>query len=341
MNNSEISFYVDTMIIESFADQSIVKTAEPGMVMSLIQKVKDYAMSHIDPNDKAGSVLNLLSPGVISMTLGALTVPWLGLLVGLAVSVFHVDVASILRTTYEKVASLVSSNKQISSTQVESAVTDAVKSNPPQIQENKEDASVVDSFLKQESLHTRLHNARMVKLAIIQYSNKEIIKEAQLAQLAPKLIGILVKVITWIFSVILASGGLMIAGDVVNKFVGRPTTPAKLTPPAEPVSNATQTKFKPTSFANDKFDNSNRLQNYTNTKDGIQQMLIDFANDVYSGLQGLEPIIKSTPGFIAITNIIANFNSNAAGDNIVYVPDVFFSKKHIVDKFIDDVAAKS
>jgi hypothetical protein len=70
-------------------------------------------------------------------------------------------------------------------------------------------------------------------------------------------------------------------------------------------------------------------------------MLVDFAKDVYDGLDGKENIIKQTPGYRVVLDRILFFNRNTPNSTLIFIPREFSSKKQIVDIFIDDVAAKS
>ena len=82
----EISFYVDTMIVETLlTDSHLVKSAQAGgFISGLIGKVKDYFGAHFNSENKAGSVINMLAPGVISIGLGAMGLPWLGAMLAFA-----------------------------------------------------------------------------------------------------------------------------------------------------------------------------------------------------------------------------------------------------------------
>src|SRR5882724_5607663 len=95
--NGEIDFYVDTLIVSSILNNNnLHKYADAGMITSLIDKVKGYVSNHIDPTDKAGSLINILGPGAISATFSAMGLSWLGMLIGLAMRVFNIDVKGII-----------------------------------------------------------------------------------------------------------------------------------------------------------------------------------------------------------------------------------------------------
>jgi hypothetical protein len=114
-SSREISFYVDTLIVQTILeDQTLTKKAEAsGLVMGLIDKVKEYVGNHINSEDKVGSFLNIIAPGAITVAFSAMGLRWLGVLIGLSMNVFHIDVKGILSSIYDKIKSLLSSKKQL------------------------------------------------------------------------------------------------------------------------------------------------------------------------------------------------------------------------------------
>ena len=96
--NSQVSNYVDLLVTEMVLEDTIFsKKAQVASIMSsVVDKIKNYVNNNIDPNDKVGSVLNMVAPGIISTTLGAFGLGKLGMLFGLAARFFHIDIAGIL-----------------------------------------------------------------------------------------------------------------------------------------------------------------------------------------------------------------------------------------------------
>jgi hypothetical protein len=360
ISNRDIGFYVDCMIVEAIAsDPKLYKTAEGGgLVMSLIDKVKGYVGNNIDPNDKAGSLINILGPGVIFTAFKAFGFGWLGLLISLAMRIFHIDVSGIVTSIWDKLKGMISGDKQVSSTQVDAMVQSAVQDHVKPA--TQEEADQAEQVLK-KSYDQMMRDARMVKLTMIEYSTGKMKKEAGFLDLfntrKMKTTNILTKVLGWIFKVSLASAGLMVAGDVVNKFLGRPNAldgsvqkgkpvqqdSSSSAPPAAVMPVTSQTKFKANTAY--KVEHNNTGVSWTepvsNNEGAIGTMLVGFAKDVYSGLDGKESIIQGTAGFQAIADRITFFNRNATGSQVVFIPPEFHSKKQMVDYFIDDVAEKA
>jgi len=344
--NSELAFHVETRIAEILlSDNSLHKVGTDGTVSSLTDKVKDYVMHHIDKDDVVGSLVNILAPGVLSMAIGG----WFGILLGLALRVFNVDIYSIFTSIWSSLKPSLSGDQKVSSQQVDQIVHGAVREHAG--------ASATASW----------QDIRMLKLAMIEYdAHVRNIKQARRSTLDDfsRLLGgsrygrgaafvdLLGKVLSWVFKVALASAGLMVAGDVVNKILhrpsalddtiqkGKPTDPEISAPPCA----STQTKFKVNpSYHEENYNTkeSDWTERAPNTQSGIVNMLINFAKEVYQGLDTLDSQIKTSSTFQTLVNEIAWYNHASAGDPIVFLPTNFKSKKMVVDCFIDEVAKKT
>lgn len=366
IKNSEISFYVDSLIVETLlSNESLHKTAQAsGIFSQLIDKVKNYFASHIDPNDRSGSLLNMLAPGAISLIFSSLGFGWLGALMGLAMSVFRIDVKGILSSIWTKLKSSISGDKQTTSDEIDTMVNSSVQEHAKPSTED--DALGALTLLEDKTSSQLLRDAKILKLALIEYeSNKKLQKLAGPSFLSmfngrkATTMNLLTKVLSWIFKVAVASAGLLVAGDVVNKFLGRPNaldgtiqdgkptvtpegTPSASAPAVTaPKSISKQTKFPVKStYIDEKHNigNANWMESVANNEVSIAAMLIQFAKSVYSGLDGKEATIRTSPAFEVIKDRIVTYNRASAGDTMVFIPKYFTSKKQIVDMFIDDVA---
>lgn len=358
-SNSEISFYVDSLIVEAILkDESLIKNADSGsLVSSLIEKVKGYVGNHIDPSDKAGSLINILGPGAISVAFSAMGLSWLGMLIGLAMRVFNINVKGIISSIWDKLKSAISGDKPVSSAQVDSFVQSAVQEHAKPA--TKEEAEKASATIEAKSFSQLIRDAKFVKLTMIDYESGILKKNAVMSSdffdmfntRKSKTTSILTRVLSWIFKIALASAGLMVAGDVVNKFLGRPNaidgTIQKGKPveqaPAAPVNIAKQTKFpiKP-GYVAEKYNmgDSNWTERISNDSSSIENMLIDFAKTVYDGLNGKEGLIRNSPAFQVVKDRIEFYNHASPGSPMIWLPKYFSSKKQIVDYFIDDVASK-
>jgi hypothetical protein len=144
----------------------------------------------------------------------------------------------------------------------------------------------------------------------------------------------------------------MVAGDVVNKFLNRPNAidgtiqkghPTE-TVSAAPINVSKQKKFPVKSgYVSEKYNIGESIwsEDISNDPGSIENMLIDFAKDVYDGLNGKENIIRTSPAFQVVKDRIVWYNHTSPRAPMVWLPRYFSSKKQIVDYFIDDVADRT
>ena len=352
----EINFYTDTMIVQTIlSNNSLSKTAGiEEMASELIGKVKEYVGSKIKSENIVGSVLNMLAPGALAIGLGAMGMPWIGALFGVAYRLFDIDISGILHSIWTSLKGLIGGDKKTTSAEVDSVVSSAVQAhNKPATEEEARAAETkVDAQLP--ALQSQLlRDARIVKLAMIEFDriNLQSIKVSSLQSTAgigsailsifsgqkTTTVSILTRVLGWIFKVALASAGLMVVGDLINKYVLN--KPSGLDPALPPVRISTQKKFPLQPSYKDIKKTSSWVENISNNESSIGNMIISFAKKVYQGLDGLDNIIEATAGFQVIKDRIVAYNQASSGDSLVYIPTkVFKSEKEIVDFFIDDVA---
>lgn len=364
ISNSEISFCVDTMLVEAYlAEPKLYKKA--GVISDFMDRVKEYFSAHIDQKNPVSSVFNILAPGAISLLFSAIGLGKFGLLLGFLMEVFHVNVYGLFGSIAGKIRSMISGGEKVSSSQIDSAVNESVQESSTPVsmddarkgyqvlQEKTNKTAPEGSWADDNKVYSSLEllgDAKMFKLALIDYEHQKmrLTKEAGFGSFLAgfgstraKGTSLIAKIFGWIIKIALVSAGLMVAGDVANKVVGRPNaldhTYQAGTEPKEvavaPTLTATQTKFP--------FKGDAPLQGtwpLTNSPANISNMLVQFAKDVYNGLDGKESIIQSSPAFQDVKEQIEWFNVHNPGTAVIFIPKEFTTKKHIVDHFIDDVA---
>lgn len=369
---SEISLYVDAMIVEAIiADPTIiVKQADMGgSVLTLMNKIKDYFATKFPDTStsKVDDVLQFITPGAIFTLLRYLTSPWIAAIVALAQQVFNINVVGIIKSIYDNVKSLISDGKLVSSQQIDSAVSSAIDSNHSTVDEENAVKQLQNMKKGSHDVKQQLHNVRLIKMAAIAYQEGKFNKTAGWASgMQGKLLDVLKKLFSLIIKILLGSAGFVVAGDVIKKFLGiddkedapgstdsKPGSSAtgffsslfhKSEPPPVAVYVAKQTKFKVNpSYQNKQYNvgEDTWAEGFMNNNSGISDMLVQFAKEVYGGLNGLENFIKSIPTFTEVVRTIEFFNRTAAGSSVVFLPRIFRTKKQIVDLFIDDVAEKA
>ena len=361
MSNSQISFYVDTLLVETvLADPKLYKKA--GFVTDILTRVKDYFESKVDKEHPVSSVLNMLAPGALWLVFKGLGIGNWGLLIGLLMNVFHVDAKGILESLYDKVKGMISGGGKVSEQQIDEAVASTAQehmkpADPSEVQKGYQTLQSAPQVQqandgKVYSSLELLHDAKLIRLALIQYDsqNMRLTKSAldfkeftnMFSDTKSKGTSLLSTIFGWIIKIALVSAGLMVAGDLIRKLFGMDDDPSKpseggggkSTPvPEESGPVATQTKFP--AKGNGPVPRSLPL---INNDANIENIVIQFAKDVYSGLDGKENAIRSTPGFQMIVHKISWYNSDHKGSALTFIPPNWSSKKQLVDYFIDDVA---
>ena len=338
-----MSLLTDIVIMETIlSDRPNYKKA--SIVDEIAPRIVNYFKSKIDPNDPAGSVLDEIAPGALWIAFQAIGLGKWGMFIGLLMNVFHINVHGLLESIYDEVKPLISSGSKLSSSQIDAAVNKAVAAHSGS--SNTEEIHEGFNNLNKKSM---LQEARIISLGMIEYENQllRLTKEAGFTDFMRNYNknknqggSILGKIFGTIIKIALASAGLMVAGDIINSFLGRPNSldntyqagkEKETTDPIVPV--ATQTKYPvkgdapiPASL------------NITNSKQNIESVVLQFAKDVYSGLDGKENLIMADPTFQFIAEKIAFYNEKSKGYSTVYMPPYWKTKKQLVDNFIDEVA---
>jgi hypothetical protein len=366
-SQNRASTYIDFIIVQALLEDPLLhKKAEDGsdMISGLAGAAQHYISNNIDPNDKVGSVVNMLAPGAIWTTLGMMGMGRLGFFLGLAARFFHIDVAGILRSIGEKLKEALSGGKQMTSDQVHNIVQNAVaEHDTPATQEEAADAEQQRNQQTAQAFARDWRYAQLLSLAISQYA-----KEQRFGKITAQKSGgffsmfsnqkkasssFLARILSFLFRVFIASAGLMVLGDVMNHYLGRPNAIDNPIRDGKPVGEgpasssglpaATQKKFPlNTSYQDIHHDtvNASWVENTPNNNESIGQMLINFAKEVYQGLDGKESDIQSSPRFQTLVDTIAWYNHMAINSPVVFIPRMFSTKKQLVDAFIDDVASK-
>lgn len=319
---SAIQFYHDDLVVRSF----LRKNAQDS---SLISAITTYFSNNYDSNNPAKSIINDLAPGVVFNILSkGLGFTGIGFVFSVAMRVFHIDIYSILQKIYDQIVLNLSQNNKFTSDKVHQIVKSSVESSykePPGTQASK------------------IREAILFKAALEDY---KINKNAGVLGKAP--ISLLTSILSWFFKIALASARFMFAGDAINKVLNRPNAfdssyQEGKTPPAPfkeqtAIINSTQTKYPvKSSYTDTKYNQGTPWSvNASNTPEGIENMLIDFANEVYDIKDN--PKISNSTAFNVLKARIVAFNKSSEGDNLVFIPQYLKSKKEIVDTFIDEVA---
>jgi hypothetical protein len=348
ISNSEVSFCVDTILVETaLGDPKFYKKA--GLLSDLLSKVKDYFMAHIDKEHPVESVLKYLAPGALWILMQSIGLGKWGFFLGILADYFHVNIPGIIESMFGKVKEMISSGHPVSSGQIDAATQAVAQDHTASDEGQANDHKVYTSM-------ELLDDAKFIRLALIdyEYQKMRLVKEGGdvnnllgFGSSKSRSTSLLVKILGWIFKIALASAGLMVAGDAIHALLGTPSaltgtyqegqTPTSSSEPSVPSTPvSTQKKFQP------KGDAPLPISwPMVNTPGNIEEMIVQFAKDTYSGLDGKESLIKSLPSFQGIKEDIEWFNIHNPGTTAIFIPRRYPSKKSMVDHFIDDVAKAS
>ena len=355
MKITQASNYLDSLVIETLLQGTgLSKFAQqPSIMDSVIGKIKSYMGNNVDPNDKAGSVLDMLAPGLISTTFSLMGFGKIGMLLGFLARMFHFDLAGIFRSIWTGLKSELSSGKGTTSDAVHNIVQSAVQANssaPTAPTEATPEAAPEASPADDGStvVARQLRSAKILRLALDNPEQNEIFVYA-----ASYNKNMLSSILSFIFRVIISSAGLMVAGDTMNHYLNRPNAidnkirggqPVETSSPVAAVPEAPQqTRFPLNPSYQNAVKNTSAtwVENTTNDPSSIGQMLVNFAKEVYQGLDGHEADMQASPYFQNLVETISWYNHEAPGSPSVFIPRMFTTKKQLVDQFIGDVAAKT
>jgi hypothetical protein len=333
-----MSVFADILITETLLSptQQLYKTA--GFLDDFTATIKSYFGSKIDKDNPVPSVINLLAPAVLWKALSAIGFGGTGMLLGFLINVFDINVVELLTPLCEEVKSLVKSGKPISSSQISN-----ITNQNTQVDETDQDAGEAN-FSSAELIH----HAKILKLAIIDfetqnlrlmkedfnYHQSNLYKMAANPALKAKSTRLLMKIIGFIITTILAAAGLLVAGDVVRSIFHE--SPAHQSSPSSASTTPLSTQTKFTSKGDSALPSAIQM---INTPENIEQMLIQFAKDTYNDLDGKESSITNSSNFQTIKDQIVWFNSHHPNSSIISLPSQYSSKKQLVEHFIDQVAS--
>jgi hypothetical protein len=341
---NNVKNYNDLMLLDILlSDNNLSKKAQLGLLSgmsgNIVDTVKSYVGNHINENNKTASVINLLAPAAISAILQSFGFGGLiSKLLGLAVSVFHIDVYSVLKGIGDKLTPMLSGDQKVSKQQIDEVVSSAVKEHTGEATQQDEDAL---NKLRQKSASMQIRQVKILKIAMQSYEKSRTMYVYAMGKssfLKGGVSNMLSALLRLIFTTIISAAGFMVAGDVINSALGKPSGFTQNVAPLQSTQQTSQKRFKVKSSYQDKAFPKYMSFNIPNNEASISNMLVDFAKEIYDGLDQLGLNIRLSPGFQVVKDRIVNYNISNQGDNLVFIPSYLTSKKDIVDFFIDDVA---
>lgn len=313
MKYTNLDYLNDYILVSSHC--SLTKTAGEGF----FDDIKDQIINAVPKDGK--SLTNFLAPAVIYQLITSLTgAKWFGAVVGILVTTFKIDVASILGKMCDQIKDLISSGVSLT----KDKIADIVDSNLPQMSKTSSLDKLAFNFSKE--------------------------KETALGEFAEKLLsgnsrsGIFTKVISlfgsflrFFFITSLTAMGFLAAGSVIRSII----------PTSKNENQSQSTSPTSTSSPTQKEDNSekwsdkvfNRPKEWvierTNNKTNIENFVLDSVQKYYPSLKD-EELIKS-PAFKAIVKQIQNHNYSTSGWRMFVIPSNWKSEKDIANAVKNDL----
>ncbi len=357
MTNSKVQVYMDALVLETLLSEDLlIKNAQSGIVGSLVEKIKSLIAGHINPDDKIGSVVNMLAPGL----LWGLGFPITSIILEIAESWFGLNIANILRDVGGEIKSLVTGGHKPSSSEIEGVANRAVQSNaggePTQSQFDNALQHPLSALTALTSFNSlSLREARLYKAALLHIRDNDLIKTAGLLSTLGRFVGLktyttsaLASIIKWVVVTLLAAVGLLAVDDAAHSIVGSPSKTDFSGPSSHdnehsttvtlPVSTQTVFKVNP-AYQEERFNTTKHwIEPVSPAQIGDQ--IVQWANNIYPDTKSLTDEIKNTSGFNQVVQAIDNYNSTNTL-NITFMPPDFTSRKKVVDAFMDELAHKA
>lgn len=344
---TKINFINDTLLIESFSTNKMVKQAQsmPPYVGSVMDSVTSYVNKEFAGVDKTKAVVNLLAPGMVFFILNAAGLTWIGLLVGLLMRMFKFDASKAIDSLRSKIMSKVSSGEKFTSNEVKSLVDSVI----PSMQSSEPKLETTSSEINE-----------IIKFAYRTESLKDILDKAQEAIKGRSIHqGVMMRlfrtVLSWFAIIALASTGFMVAGDGIASLVNKgkeivspgsqpvfPTKPEKTEqvlpklPTGKPVQPQSRFTINPR-YTEENYQGKIWQVNKPNTTNNIINTIFDYIEDVYPELAKKESEVSNTPGFKAMLEHIKEYNDDIKGSNLFFMPPNYKSKKQIADLIVKDL----
>lgn len=338
----------NNLVIESLLlNDNIIKNANGSL-----SNIPDMLKSYVTPDKQnAAGVISLLIPGTLFMLLSGH--PVLRILFAVASSYYQIEIKEIIGSMLNTIKPDLASGKKISEEKIDQAAEAATADVGKETKQKSSSEEPNDEFsLENDGMNTNssynVKDIRKLSLALIAYSNDN--SELQFSKYALKA-GVtalttrfaLKTIFSWVFKIILASAGFLIVGSLLREVI-QPTSEKKQKEDSkiydQPLVVATQTKFKINPSYTDTHNADWEITMLAD-KQSIENMIINFAKEVYLGLDDADNVIKSTSTFGVVVLNILRHNKFNVGYNLVIMPKIFTSKKQIVDTFIDEVAKNS
>lgn len=296
-----------------------------SVVLNVFDKINN-------PDDRTGSIIKFLTPGVVSVIMTSLGFGIYSKILIVLLSVFGIDVNSIIASIATKIANILQSRGSIS----ENEVTDTVK-------------SAFDSgFGTSKAANMSIDTLLVKKAAGISDISKSVLQEllsnkSKSGMFSYGSKNVLTKMFIKLLVVILTSMGVLLTSEGVKHFQGKssvfderykkeksndsstslPEIAKKLTESkSSEKSDSSSLKYKVKETAN-KSSHGIWVEDIDNDQRSIEDFVIDCARDSFDIPSVSDSAIRATGAFRTIVSDIVSFNSSHINKGSVVIPSEY------------------
>lgn len=322
MKYTKLDYLNDYMLVSSFYFE---KNAQVALTEDLKTTLEKLILDKIDKTNLTQSTINFLSPAIIYQILSTLTgKKWIGVAIGLLITVFKVDVYGILGKICNELKQLISSGTKIT----EEKVTQIVDSHISQI--------------KKEGMHKVAFDFSKEQQTALSEFAKTLTGGSSRYGIFSKLISIFGGLLRFFFITSLTATGFLVAGNAIRSMLPSSTTQTNLVPTTEEKIDLPKSK-KPEQIK-DKEESS--IGNFfkkkkewvigkPNTKNNIENFVVSCVQENYPSLS--RDKITKAKSFNVVVEHIEDYNYSIPGWNMFFIPSNFKSEKDIADIIKKDI----
>lgn len=315
MKYTRVNYLSDYIVVQSFSN--LTKRAEDGFFENFKDEIIKAA-----PKD-AKSLGNFLAPAFIYQIITSLTgSKWVGTIIGILISVFKIDVMSILGKICEEIKQLVSSGVGLTEDKIASIVDSHMPATTKTSELIYNKIALSYSYSKEESN------------ALAEFANR-LSKSYTHSGIFNKLISLLWTFLRFFFVTSLTAGGLLVGGAAFKALFlkSNPENSSEEKPVDLPTTK--QNKSMETPAASELDQKDNWVVNKTNSKENIEAFVFNCTKKYYSNLKDQE--IKNSNMYKSIVKHISDHNFDTKGWRMFFIPKNYKSEKDIADRIKKDI----
>lgn len=341
--NGNLEYLADTLIIESLAkDDTIVVTAQEGIIASVASGVKNYVLSQWDPQHPAASVAAFMGSGL----LWSMGFKWMSVLYTVADAIgfdWKSFWATVGNDISEFVETIIGSKEKVSENEASSKINNIVSNAFENNFKGNIDKSKLLDVARRQKFGEQLNEALEIKgIAIRLKSNPRIEKEAgALSIFKGKLARFFIKIIAWLVKTALISLGFVAAEGaatgLVDHFKNEPVSkPGVSSESGSPIYRLKVSPNVPREMFSVHPNNLSSVWIERGEIENIEGLLTNWILSIYPQLKDNVSDIQSSSGFISMVDSFRKRNRLANGLGMISVPRPYQRKSDVVSAIVND-----